>query len=145
MLFRSYGDEYHPAEKQKRTPPDRGKQLLPPNAFGLLNLHGSVSELCIDEFSIGAATLTEDLVPVFGSERNLHDVAARYRVVRGNVKTHSPLRAQASSRGAVLPEMRHAHQGVRVTASIETVMDAYQAQNVIAAQIRNASQMDSQP
>ncbi|MFM2096883.1 MAG: Serine/threonine-protein kinase PknB, partial [Planctomycetota bacterium] len=140
-----YGDAYRPAAKGRRSPPDHEQQILPPNAFGLLNLHSGVNELCLDEFSIGAATLTEDLVLVFGSERNVHDVAARYRVVRGNVTSHNPLRSQASARGAVLPEMRHAHQGVRVAASIETVMDSAESKAVIAAQTDSSSQMDMQP
>lgn len=140
-----YGDEIHSSANSRGPLADRDAPILPPNAFGLWNMYSGVSELCVDEFSIGDAVLTEELVPIFGSETNLIDVAARFRIVRGIVNGETALRSRSSARGASLPTMRHRYQGVRVAASIDSVIETTLAGSSLAAQSQNSPQGMKRP
>lgn len=128
-----FGDKASSASLALGTSNQSGNKRFPPNAFGLYDMHGLVSELCRDKFSIGNANIDQDLNFVIEDGRVGDEALNHYRVVRGGSIGETANQARSAARTPVLPHMRHAYQGLRVAASIDTVRDASTNRPAIAA------------
>ncbi|MGR3279251.1 SUMF1/EgtB/PvdO family nonheme iron enzyme [Acaryochloris marina NIES-2412] len=85
---------------------------FPPNAFGLYDMHGNVSELCQDTFQLYSTA------PKDGSAR-VNTESNRNRIVRGGSWVHDPQICRSAVRFVISPDKGLTTNGFRLALSVK--------------------------
>ncbi len=114
-----YGDTLTSDNAELRTESGAGKvqsvRSFQPNAFGIYDMHGSISEWCLDSGASTAASATQTVNPV-------NRVESEYRILKGN---QSP-RVQTNRSACRIPQPksgRTIQSGGRLTLSMRSVQE----------------------
>lgn len=91
---------------------EAGSRAYPPNAFGLADMHGNVSEWCWDAYRTDYENLPK--------KDPLHDHGGSrvVRVVRGGSWAFNPMACRAASRHVFVPDDRYYLGGFRVVVAL---------------------------